>query len=138
MTNTPGSSSPFKSYRISYSNLSGMIKPLCVISRLLADGQRFDSASALLSCCSKAVVHGHRLILTLFLYDEQNIKMTHLAAHLLSCPDSFLEQPDLTPMFHSLHWLPTEQRIEYKLSLLRFKIISHRAPMYLSELCPCP
>ena len=39
-----------------------------------------------------------------------------------------------TPMLHSLHWLPTEQRIEYKLSLLCFKIISHQAPIYLSEL----
>ena len=31
----------------------------------------------------------------------------------------------VTPMLHSLHWLPIEQRIEYKLSLLCFKIISH-------------
>ena len=30
-------------------------------------------------------------------------------------------------MLHSLHWLPIEQRIEYKLSLLCFKIISHQA-----------
>ena len=37
-------------------------------------------------------------------------------------------------MLHSLQWLPTEQRIEYKLSLLCFKIISHQAPIYLSEL----
>ena len=38
------------------------------------------------------------------------------------------------PMLHSLPWLPIEQRIEYKLSLLCFKIISHQAPIYLSEL----
>ena len=37
-------------------------------------------------------------------------------------------------MLHSLHWLLIEQRIEYKLSLLCFKIISHQAPIYLSEL----
>ena len=36
-------------------------------------------------------------------------------------------------MLHSLHWLSIEQRIEYKLSLLCFKIISHQAPIYLSE-----
>ena len=35
----------------------------------------------------------------------------------------------VTPMLHSLHWLPIEQRIEYKLSLLCFKIISHQAPI---------
>ena len=39
-----------------------------------------------------------------------------------------------TPMLHSLHWLPIEQRIEYRLSLLCFKIISHQAPIYHSEL----
>ena len=37
-------------------------------------------------------------------------------------------------MFHSLHWLPIEQRIEYKLSLLCFKKKFHQAPIYLSEL----
>ena len=47
--------------------------------------------------------------------------------------DSFSEQPD-SPILHSLHWLPVEQRIEYKMSSLCFKIISHQAPMYLSEL----
>ena len=40
----------------------------------------------------------------------------------------------VTPMLHSLHWLPIEQRIDYKLSLLCFNIISHQAPIYLSEL----
>ena len=40
----------------------------------------------------------------------------------------------VTPMLHSLHWLPIEQRIEYKRSLLRSNIISHQAPIHLSEL----
>ena len=40
----------------------------------------------------------------------------------------------ITPMLHFLHWLPIEQRFKYKLSLLCFKIISHQAPIYLSEL----
>ena len=36
--------------------------------------------------------------------------------------------------YYFLHWLPVEQRIEYKLSSLCFKITSHQAPIYLSEL----
>ena len=36
-------------------------------------------------------------------------------------------------MLHSLHWLPFEQRIEYKLSFLCFKIIPHQDPVHLSE-----
>ena len=36
-----------------------------------------------------------------------------------------------TNHIHYLHWLPTEQRIKYKLSLLCFKIISHQVHIYL-------
>ena len=41
---------------------------------------------------------------------------------------------ELTANVHSFHWLPIEQRIEYKLSLLCFKSISLQVPICLSEL----
>ena len=34
-----------------------------------------------------------------------------------------------------LHWLPIQQRIEYKLCDLVYKAMHHTAPVYLSELC---
>ena len=40
----------------------------------------------------------------------------------------------VTLMLHSLYWLPVEKRIEYKLLMLRFKIISDQVPPYLSDL----
>ena len=41
----------------------------------------------------------------------------------------------VTPLLDSLHWLPVEKRIEYKLSLLCFKCITMKsAPVYLSDL----
>lgn len=40
----------------------------------------------------------------------------------------------ITPMFHSFHWLPIEQKIAYKLPLLCFEIISDQSPIYLSDL----
>jgi len=40
----------------------------------------------------------------------------------------------VTPMLHSLHWLPNEQRIDCNLSLLSFKIICHQAIIYLSDI----
>ena len=40
----------------------------------------------------------------------------------------------VAPMLLSLHWLPVEQFIEYRLSLLCFKTISDQATMYISEL----
>jgi hypothetical protein len=35
--------------------------------------------------------------------------------------------------FKKLHWLPTEQRITYKLALLGFKIVNGTAPVYFSD-----
>ena len=40
----------------------------------------------------------------------------------------------ITPILHSLHWLPIESRIEYKIILLTFKSLNGLAPTYLSEL----
>ena len=35
----------------------------------------------------------------------------------------------------SLHWLPVQQRIDYKLCVLIYKCLHQGAPLYLSELC---
>ena len=40
----------------------------------------------------------------------------------------------ITPLLIELHWLPVEQRINFKISLFTYKIINGLAPMYLSEL----
>jgi len=40
----------------------------------------------------------------------------------------------ITPLLKALHWLPVEQRIEFKLLTLTFKCIHGGAPAYLSEL----
>lgn len=40
----------------------------------------------------------------------------------------------ITPILHSLHWLPVSARIEYKISLLTYQCIYGNAPPYLKEL----
>ncbi|KAK0133398.1 hypothetical protein N1851_031083 [Merluccius polli] len=40
----------------------------------------------------------------------------------------------ITPILHSLHWLPIKQRITFKILLLTFKALHHLAPPYLSDL----
>ena len=40
----------------------------------------------------------------------------------------------ITPILQKLHWLPVEQRISYKVSLLTFKTLQYQSPTYLSEL----
>jgi len=59
---------------------------------------------------------------------------TFTSAHITRLIFRTFTSAHITPMLHSLHWLPMEQRIEYKLSLLCFKIISHQALICLSEL----
>ena len=40
----------------------------------------------------------------------------------------------VTPLLKLLHWLPVQQRIEYKLLLLTFKCLAGLAPVYLTDL----
>jgi len=40
----------------------------------------------------------------------------------------------ISPLLNSLHWLPVKQRIQYKLGITCFNIISGTAPPYLSSL----
>ena len=40
----------------------------------------------------------------------------------------------ITPVLMNLHWLPVEQRIEYKILLLTFKALHGLAPGYLQQL----
>ena len=38
------------------------------------------------------------------------------------------------PILQSLHWLPIRARVQYKISTLRFSVITGTGPQYLSEL----
>ena len=40
----------------------------------------------------------------------------------------------ITPLLIELHWLPVEQRINFKILLFTYKIVNGLAPMYLSQL----
>ena len=40
----------------------------------------------------------------------------------------------ITPILHSLHWLPIHHRITFQIVLLTYKILHGQAPKYLSDL----
>ena len=40
----------------------------------------------------------------------------------------------VSPILAKLHWLPTAQRIDYKISSLCYNVVSDTAPLYLSDL----
>ena len=58
-------------------------------------------------------------------------RVQNAAARLIS----FSRKRDhITPILYNLHWLPVDQRIEYKILLITFKILNGISPSYLSDL----
>ena len=53
------------------------------------------------------------------------------AARMLSLRRKF---DHITPVLKDLHWLPVEQRIEYKVLLLTYKALHGKTPAYISQL----
>ena len=40
----------------------------------------------------------------------------------------------IAPLLNELHWLPIQQRIEFKILLITFKALNRQAPTYLTDL----
>lgn len=79
---------------------------------------RLDYCNALYYGLNKSLLHKLQLV--------QNA-----AARLLS---NTPRRAHITPVLHSLHWLPVEFRIEFKVLMFVFKAINGLAPSYLSDL----
>lgn len=79
---------------------------------------RLDYANSLLSGANKGLIHKLQVV--------QNS-----AARLVFGANRFAHA---TPLLQSLHWLPIEQRIAFKINTLTFKCLHNLAPIYLSNL----
>ena len=79
---------------------------------------RIDYCNSLLAGCPKYL-----------LFKLQKVQ-NNAARLVLRCSKS----SHATPMLQSLHWLPIENRIVYKLSLLCYKSLNGLAPSYLANL----
>ena len=78
---------------------------------------RIDYCNSLLAGCPKQLI-------------EKLQKVQNNVARLLCrTPNS----DHMSPVLHTLHWFPVEQRIEYKLLLLAFKSVNNDGPSYLSD-----
>ena len=79
---------------------------------------RLDYGNALLANCPKNLLDKLR-------------KVQNSAARLIICSR---KRDHITPLLHTLHWLPVEARIQYKLSVLCHNFFSHASPVYISDL----
>ena len=79
---------------------------------------RIDYCNPLLAGCPKQLIHKLQ-------------KVHNNAARLISRTAKF---DHISPVLHTLHWLPVNQRIEYKLLLLAFKSVNNDGLSYLSDL----
>ena len=58
-------------------------------------------------------------------------KVQNSAVRIICRPSKFAH---MSPILRSLHWLPVEKRIQYKILLLTFKVLNNLGPSYLSDL----
>ena len=79
---------------------------------------RINYCNSLLAGCPKQLIHKLQ-------------KVQNKAARLICRTPKF---DHVSPVLHTLHWLPVEQRIGYKLLLLAFKSVNNDGPSYLSDL----
>ena len=79
---------------------------------------RIDCCNSLLAGCPKQLIHK--------LEKVQN----NSARLICRTPKS----DHISPVLHILHWLPVDQRIDYKLLLLAFRCVNNDGPSYLSDL----
>ena len=69
-----------------------------------------------------------------FLIDRlQNVQ--NAVAHIITRTKKY---DHIKPVLKQLHWLPVNQRIDYKILLLTYKALNGQAPSYITELLVSP
>lgn len=81
---------------------------------------------------SSRLDHGNALLYGVPKYQVARLqRLQNLAARIVTRTRKY---DHITPVLESLHWLPVDFRIQYKLLLLAFKALHGLAPPYISEL----
>ena len=71
------------------------------------------------------------------LFGLPNVLLQRLQ-RVLNCPARVVYQSNkydhITPLLMELHWLPVEQRINFKILLITYRALNGQAPSYISDL----
>ena len=62
------------------------------------------------------------------------VKLQHVQNTLARVVAGTRRREHITPVLKDLHWLPVEQRIQYKVALITHKVLTEKQPQYLTEL----
>ena len=58
-------------------------------------------------------------------------RIQNSAVRIITCTR---KREHITPILVTLHWLPIDKRIQYKILLYTYKVVNHIAPEYIAEL----
>ena len=61
------------------------------------------------------------------------LRSLHLVQNLL-CRFDTIKFSHITPQLKKLHWLPVRHRVQFKIGLIKYKILNQGQPVYLIEL----
>ena len=74
------------------------------------------------------------VMLCLLVLQNTSLKNSRKFRIMLLDSSSIAPFDHVTPLLHSLHWLPVHMRIDYQISSLCFKVLDSTVPSYLSDL----
>ena len=84
--------------------------------------------SLVLSCLD----YGNSLLGSIFQHNVQRLqKLQNRAARLVFCAD---KRTSAAPLLRDLHWLPVQQRINFKILLHVYNCVNELGPTYLSDI----
>ena len=83
----------------------------------------------LISCLLRALDNSNALLYGLPKYKIQRLQYVLNSAVTLS-----RKNDHISPVLMELHWLPVEQRVEFKIILYTYKVVNSMAPVYLHKL----
>ena len=67
-------------------------------------------------------------------HESNQVKLQRIQNTLARVVADTIRRKHITPVLKDLHWLPIEQRINYKIAVITYNILREKQPAYLSDI----